>query len=183
VSSIPYAVSRALLRRLLTPQWSNLRRAALVVEWGVAKRVTAAAPRSRELAWWAARFELELIARVPASSFRPAPAVDSAHLSTRRTPGIGPRTERALWTLLGTAYDTGDMPVRAALAGAHGGRLARRALLACGIDPSLPARSIPAREWSALARLLVTDSSLHWPRLPSKLTDGAVSKRARPRGR
>lgn len=183
VSSIPYAVSTTLLRRLLTPQWTSLHRAALVVEWGFAKRVTTPAPRSRELAWWAARFELELASRVPASCFRPAPAVDSAHLSIRRRPGLGPRTESALWTLLSVAYDAGNIPVRTALAGALGGKLTRRALLACDIDPSLPARSVPAREWSGLAGLLATERSLHWPRLPNQLTDGAVFKRTRPRGR
>lgn len=178
VASIPYAVSTALLRRLLTPQWTKLRQAALVVEWGFAKRITTTAPRSREVAWWAARFELELASRVPASSFRPAPAVTSAHLSIRRRADIGLRAESALWTLLGTAYNAGDRPVRSALARSLGGRLAHRALLACDIDPSLPARSIPAREWSELARLLVKDRSLRWPRLPAELTGGTVCKRA-----
>jgi 23S rRNA (adenine-N6)-dimethyltransferase len=66
VSSIPYAASTALFRRLLGPSRSALRRAAIVVEWGFAKRVTAAVPRDAELAWWAARFEIRLGKRIPA---------------------------------------------------------------------------------------------------------------------
>jgi 23S rRNA (adenine-N6)-dimethyltransferase len=45
VGSIPYALSTALLRRLLSPQRTGLRQAALIVELGFAKRVAAARPR------------------------------------------------------------------------------------------------------------------------------------------
>lgn len=181
VSSIPYGISTALLRRLLTPQWTSLRRAALVVEWGFARRVTAAAPRDRETAWWAARFELELITRVPAASFRPEPSVDSAHLSVRRLPGMTPRVETALWTLLDTAYAAGDTTAQKALAGTIGGRLARGALGSCDVDPSLPVRSVPARAWSEIARRLVRERGLHWPRLPATLVKDGRARSAKPR--
>ena len=183
VSSIPYAISTALLRRLLTPQRTSLHRAALVVEWGFARRLTAGTPRDREAAWWAARFEMALTTRVPAAAFRPEPTVDSAHLSIRRIPGMTPHVETVLWTLLNTAYSAGDVPAHKALAGAVGGRRTRAAFSACAVDPSVHARAVPARAWSDIARLLARERGLQWPRLPAVITTDGKGRRGQPRKR
>ncbi|AYY13455.1 methyltransferase domain-containing protein [Actinobacteria bacterium YIM 96077] len=87
VASIPYAISTQLLRRLLGPDDTALVAADLVVEWGFAKRVTSSQPRNFDVAWWQARFDMWIAARVPARSFQPSPQVDSAHLVVRRRPG------------------------------------------------------------------------------------------------
>ncbi|WP_232376673.1 rRNA adenine N(6)-methyltransferase family protein [Amycolatopsis aidingensis] len=168
VASIPYAVSSALLRRLLHPCPTPLRRAALIVEWGFAKRLARTVPRNREQAWWAARFELELVRRVPARCFRPVPSVDSAVLAIRGR-NLGLRAETALWTLLGAAYRDPRGPARTAVAAALAGRKIRGPLQACGISPNEPAGTVPARRWAALARRLAADPALHWPRLPREL--------------
>lgn len=84
VANIPYAISTALLRRLLDPEETGVRGADLIVEWGFAKRMTAASPRDLETAWWQVRFELRIAGRIPARCFSPAPSVDSAHLMIRR---------------------------------------------------------------------------------------------------
>lgn len=80
VASIPFAVSTPLLRRLLTPVPARLARADVLVEWGLARRLSATRPRDLEVTWWAARFDLRLVRRIPARCFTPAPAVDAAHL-------------------------------------------------------------------------------------------------------
>src|SRR5438067_3536025 len=80
IASIPYAVSTLLFRRLLGSPRTALRRAAIIVEWGFAKRLTATVPRNLEQAWWAARFEIRLAARIPAACFSPPPRVNSALL-------------------------------------------------------------------------------------------------------
>ncbi|MBK1786037.1 ribosomal RNA small subunit methyltransferase A [Prauserella cavernicola] len=150
VASIPYSISTALVRRLLTPRTSNLRRAALIVEWGFAKRLTAAAPRSREVAWWAARFDLELERRIPPNCFQPAPTVDSAQLTIRRRARLGPGAEQALSALLDAVYRTPQRSTRAAVAEVIGGR-PHRILHACDLDPAAPAGSVRPRRWAALA--------------------------------
>ncbi|WP_246257857.1 ribosomal RNA small subunit methyltransferase A [Amycolatopsis anabasis] len=180
VSSIPYAVSTALFRRLLNPRGSRLRRAALVVEWGFAKRVTSRVPRDAELAWWAARFDIRLVRRVPAACFSPAPQVDSAHLGIRREPGLGAVGDRALWTLLDAAYRAPDRPVRAVTGFALHRRNPHRVLGGCGIDPAAPAGTVPPRRWAELARILAEDRSLHWPRLPKALTERPGGDTIRP---
>jgi 23S rRNA (adenine-N6)-dimethyltransferase len=80
VSSIPYSLSTLLLRRLLASR--SLVGADLIVEWGFARRITAA--RTKETHAWARKFDLRIARRVPASCFRPSPRVDSAHLVIRR---------------------------------------------------------------------------------------------------
>jgi 16S rRNA A1518/A1519 N6-dimethyltransferase RsmA/KsgA/DIM1 with predicted DNA glycosylase/AP lyase activity len=84
VANIPYAVSTLLLRRLLSRPRRSLAGADLVVEWGFARRVVSA--RTKETALWATRYDLRVARRIPASCFRPAPRVDSAHLVIRRKP-------------------------------------------------------------------------------------------------
>ncbi|NEE01332.1 rRNA adenine N(6)-methyltransferase family protein [Phytoactinopolyspora halotolerans] len=84
VANIPYSISTALLRRLLTPTASGLTAADLIVEWGFAKRVTAAEPRDFEVAWWQLRYQIEIVRRIPRRSFTPEPSVDSAQLRIRR---------------------------------------------------------------------------------------------------
>ncbi|WP_084628470.1 ribosomal RNA small subunit methyltransferase A [Amycolatopsis nigrescens] len=177
VSSIPYAVSSALLRRLLSPRSTPLRRAELVVEWGFAKRLTTAVPRSPELAWWAARFQLSLRKRVPAACFSPPPKVDSAHLAVRRNTGLSGRAEHALWFLLDAAYRARTAPVRTAVATALAGRNPRRALAGAGIDPAAEAGAVRPAQWAALAGRLAEDPALHWPRLPPELSGHGVTMR------
>ncbi|KAA9155786.1 methyltransferase domain-containing protein [Amycolatopsis acidicola] len=156
VASIPYALSTTLFRRLLDPQRTRLRRAALIVEWGFAKRVTAAAPRDPGLAWWAARFDIRLVRRIQAEYFRPRPRVDSALLTLERR---HTRSDRALWTLLENAYRT--PAVRA-------GKLAPGNLRAAGIEPGRPAGTVAPQRWAALADQLADDRALHWPPLPRR---------------
>ncbi|PXY20750.1 dimethyladenosine transferase [Prauserella muralis] len=150
VASIPYSISTVLLRRLLDPRATALRRAALVVEWGFARRLTAAVPRSAELAWWAARFDLRLVRRVAARCFQPAPTVDSAHLLIERRPGLGGQAGQLLRALLDAAYGDPHRPVLRVVARVTGYR-PRRPLARCGIDPVALAGTVTARQWAALA--------------------------------
>ncbi|NIJ11062.1 23S rRNA (adenine-N6)-dimethyltransferase [Saccharomonospora amisosensis] len=150
VSSIPYGISTALLRRLLGPRTTRLRRAALVVEWGFAKRLTEPLPRSTELAWWAARFDIRLLRKVPAYCFRPSPTVDSAQLLLRRRSRSTARGEQVLWALLRTAARQPTRSARStvtALAGKGAHRLLRRH----GIDPAAPTAGVRPLLWAAVA--------------------------------
>lgn len=88
VASIPFAISTVLLRRLLDPPVAPLLGADLVVEWGLARRLTQSRPRDLGVAWWAARYELRQGRRIPAGCFDPPPAVDAAHAAAR---GCRPR--------------------------------------------------------------------------------------------
>lgn len=181
ISSIPYAASTALLRRMLNPRTSGLRRAAIIVEWGFAKRITARVPRNRELAWWAARFELTLAKRVPADAFTPAPRVDSALITIRPTDRFDPTRSRALWYLLTAAYRQPTSPTQAAVGAALAGRPTAKTLAGCSIDPTAPADTITPRQWASLATVLARDPRMHWPPLPDELAGRHTGRRGRRR--
>lgn len=87
VANIPYSISTSLLRRILSPGRSPVQSIDILVEWGFAKRITAAQPRDFETAWWQLRFEMSIAGRVRPHSFAPPPSVDSAHLRIRRREG------------------------------------------------------------------------------------------------
>lgn len=169
VASIPFATSTVLLRRLLTPVPARLARAELVVEWGLARRLTAARPRDLEQAWWAARFELRLARRIPARCFRPAPAVDAAHLKVHRRRDVDARTAAVLWPLLTEAYRRPDEPARHVLGDLVAHRLGRRLLHEAGADPAGPTRSVHIGQWSRVAGALAGDRALRPPPLPKSL--------------
>ncbi len=152
VANVPFGVSTPLLRRLLTPAPGRLARADLVVEWGLAKRLTAR-PRSREQAWWAARFDLRLVRRVPAGCFRPAPSVDAAHLSIRRVSPVDTRTLALLWTLLGAVEG------RPGIESLVSYRMATRLL------------RLHSGRWLALATALAREPSVSAPPLPRSLRE------------
>ncbi|OQO92202.1 dimethyladenosine transferase [Saccharomonospora piscinae] len=157
VANPPYAVSTALLRRLLGRGRPALRCAALTVEWGLARRVTAPLPRSREVAQWACRFDLTLVRRVPARCFRPTPTVDSAVLAIRRRPMS--RSAEALATdLLDAAWHEPSRSVRALLRRSDV-RGEPRLLRRCGIEPGSRAATVPPGAWAALAVETISPSA------------------------
>ncbi|QWF78570.1 ribosomal RNA small subunit methyltransferase A [Amycolatopsis sp. CA-230715] len=171
IASIPYAISTTVLRRLLTPHRTALDRAALVVEWGFAKRISAAVPRTAELAWWSARFTIRLRKRVPAACFSPAPRVDSAHLVIERTAPGGKRFDRALWTLLDAAYRAQSAPLRQSAGRVLPYRNPNRVLRAAGLDPDARADTVRPSGWADLARRLAADDAIAWPPLPKALRE------------
>lgn len=87
VANLPYAVSTAVLRRLLSPKRTPVERIDLIVEWGFARRITDPLPRDRETAWWQHRFDVEIVHRIRPDAFDPPPSVASAHLRIRRAHG------------------------------------------------------------------------------------------------
>lgn len=84
VANPPFGLTTWLCRRLLGDRTLSLTGAELLLEWGAAKWLTEPWPRDRELASWAARYDIRLVRRVPATSFSPLPSADAAHVSVRR---------------------------------------------------------------------------------------------------
>lgn len=127
VANIPFAISTDLLRRLMTPEDTPLATADLIVEWGLAKRLTAKQPRDFEAAWWQARFDLRIGCRISAGAFDPPPSVDAAHLIARRRSGLRGAAGREAWARLRAAYGITGGPSRPPRANPHrGGRSRRR---------------------------------------------------------
>jgi 23S rRNA (adenine-N6)-dimethyltransferase len=169
VSSIPFGVSTPLLRRLLSPVGARLARADLVVEWGLARRLTAARPRDLEAAWWAGRYELTLIRRIPSRCFTPAPSVHAAHLSVRPRSDVDTRAAAVLWPLLSAVYRRPNVPARHVLGDLVAHRFAQRLLRDRGADPTAPAAAVGVGVWTRAAAVVAGQRGVHVPRLPRAL--------------
>jgi 23S rRNA (adenine-N6)-dimethyltransferase len=156
VASIPFAVTTRLLRRLLDDPRGPLLGADLLVEWGVARRLTAPVPRDLATAWWAARFDLRLRRRVPAACFSPPPKVDAAHLQVRpRALASDPAGQRLLRGMLRDAFAHPSQPLRAVAATSFAGtglshRRLGRVLATAGLDPGAAAASPTGAQWHDL---------------------------------
>jgi 23S rRNA (adenine-N6)-dimethyltransferase len=141
VANIPFATTAALLRRLLDRGGPPVTRADLVVEYGVARRLTGR-PRDAEARWWSIRFGLKITRRLPAGCFRPPPRVDAALVTISRYP-LSSAAERRLARLLTQADRQPGRAVRKLVADPA-------ALRAAGIDPAQPAGTVTPQGWRAL---------------------------------
>lgn len=84
VANPPFALTTALLRRLLDDPSRGPRRADLVLQLAVARKRSHQPPSTLHSAAWAPWWTFELGARIDRSAFRPAPDVDAAVLTIRR---------------------------------------------------------------------------------------------------
>lgn len=81
-ANLPFHLTTAALRRLLAaPHW---RKAILLTQWEVARRRAGVGGGSLLTATWSPWFEFELVTRVPARAFRPAPSVDGGIFTATR---------------------------------------------------------------------------------------------------
>ncbi|MDQ3717045.1 MAG: 23S ribosomal RNA methyltransferase Erm [Actinomycetota bacterium] len=82
VSNVPFGITTPLLRRLLAQQrWHT---AVLMLQWEVARKRAGVGGTTMLTASWWPWYEFVLDRRVPASAFRPPPAVDAGILIIRR---------------------------------------------------------------------------------------------------
>ena len=131
------------------------------MEFGLAKRLTAANARDAESAWWSCRYDLTVRRRIPARCFTPAPHVDAAHLGVRPR-AVNRRTAAILWALLSAAYAQPTRAARFTLNGLAPRRLTHRLL------GDADARSVHTGQWLTLARTLGADRTVLTPPLPSR---------------
>ncbi|GAA4204394.1 ribosomal RNA small subunit methyltransferase A [Actinocatenispora rupis] len=149
VANLPFAVGTAALRRLLDGD-APLLGADLLVEWGFARRLTAAVPRDAGTAWWAARYELRIVRRVAPAAFSPAPRVAAAHLRIRPR-AVDRRALRPLRAMLTAAYRRPGGTVAATLDAVVPRGRAHRLARSTGISPPAAAGTVTPEQWLALA--------------------------------
>ena len=159
VANIPYHITSPLLHAFLEGERPP-ELTVLLVQLEVAERVAAPAGGMSYLSVFAQNVATaEVVARVPASAFEPAPAVDSAILRLRRRER--PAVE------VGSARQSFHRVVQAGFRQrrkqVHNG-LARElpvereaveeALAACGVDPDRRPQTLSVDEWACLAERL-----------------------------
>lgn len=159
VANLPYAITAPVLRHFLEgvppPELT-----VVLVQWEVAERITA---RPGDLSVLAHSVQLyvepEIVARVPAASFHPVPAVDSAVLRMRRRPRLAVDVDDVgrLFRVIKAGFLQPRKQLGNALPGgmaAMGLKLGREraleALATAGIDPVRRAETVTLAEWAAL---------------------------------
>jgi 16S rRNA (adenine1518-N6/adenine1519-N6)-dimethyltransferase len=163
VANLPYAITSAVLRHLLeaAPPPALI---VVLVQWEVAQRITA---RPGDLSVLAHSVQLyaapEIVARVPAASFVPAPAVDSAvlRLRVRPRPAVDVPDVHGLMRVIKAGFLHARKQLGNGLPGglaAMGVRLEREqvaaALRAASVEPSRRAETLTLEEWAAVYQAL-----------------------------
>jgi 16S rRNA (adenine1518-N6/adenine1519-N6)-dimethyltransferase len=155
VANLPYAITSALLRHFLEAQ-AKPDLIVVLVQWEVAQRITAGPGDLSVLAHSVQIYaEPEIVARVPAAGFVPAPAVDSAVLRLRVRPH--PAVDVDVDALM-RVIKAGFLQARKKLSNALPAGLASMgqpvekeglvaALVAAGVDPGRRAETVTLEEW------------------------------------
>lgn len=163
VANLPYAITSAVLRHFLEAAVPP-ERSVVLVQHEVAERITAGPGALSVLAHSVQIYaEPELVARVPAASFFPAPAVDSAVLLLRRRPRLAVEVDSVdrLFRVIKAGFLHARKQLGNALPGglaAMGHKLPREqvqaALAAAGVAPQRRAETLTLEEWARLYKAL-----------------------------
>lgn len=145
VSNVPFDSTTRLLRSLLDDSRSRLERAALILQWEVARKRSRERPSTLLGLSWAPWWTLEHVRRIPAIAFRPPPAVDAGILTVARrtSPLLPPSDAGPFRRLLRTSFSLGPRHLVSALE-----------LRRLGLAPGAAARDLGVEEWVAIFRFL-----------------------------
>jgi 16S rRNA (adenine1518-N6/adenine1519-N6)-dimethyltransferase len=163
VANLPYAITSAALRHFLEAEHKPATMVVLV-QWEVALRITA---RPGDLSVLAHSVQIyaepEIVARVPASGFFPAPAVDSAVLCllVRPRPAVDVDDVSQLMRVIKAGFLQARKKLSNALPSglaAMGVRVEKEravaALEAAGVDPGRRAETVTLEEWAGIYQSL-----------------------------
>lgn len=158
VSNVPFGITTPLLRRLLAQQrWHT---AVLMLQWEVARKRAGVGGTTLLTASWWPWYEFALDRRVPASAFRPPPAVDAGILIIRRReqPLVAVSERRPYQQLVRAVFTSAGRGLGQILLG----QLPRRAVTSWLRDNGLRSDSLPrdltATTWVALYQTARGDS-------------------------
>lgn len=157
VGNLPFHQTTTMLRRILhAPAWT---RAALLVQWEVARRRAGVGGASMMTAQWWPWFGFRLECRVPAAAFRPRPGVDGGLLTmVRRQRPLVPSEQRARYQEFVRRVFTGKGRNLAEMLTSAAPGASRRQVREWVRRQRLPAAALPkhlsAEQWTELFTLL-----------------------------
>jgi 23S rRNA (adenine-N6)-dimethyltransferase len=159
--NIPFALTAAILRRLLDDPGSPLMRADLLLQYEVARKRASMWPSTLASLLWLPWWEFCLVRHLSRSSFEPSPPVDAAMLSiTRRAaPLLPPEQRQQFARLLRAAFRRAPQPVRRSLGDVASANAWRRFARDRGIDSAASPRDLDVFDWVDLFRLARAEDS------------------------
>ncbi len=150
VANLPFAITTAILHRLLDDPAGPLLRADIIVQWHAALKRANPLPATLLTLSWAPWFEFTVTRRIPAAKYRPPPAVDTGVLTITRRPDplLDPSERAGYLALLRRGFTRANAPLRRALPGAGD---ASRAL---GVPSGARPVDLDAAQWTHMYRLI-----------------------------
>jgi len=154
VANIPYHITSPLLHGFLEGERPP-ELVVLLVQAEVAERVAAPPGQMSYLSIFAQNVaEVDIVTRVPAAAFEPAPSVDSALLRLRRkAPVVPPGDRREPFYRLGQAgFRQRRKQLHNALSRELGAdrQVLAAAFAACGVEPEQRAQTLTVEQWACL---------------------------------
>jgi 16S rRNA (adenine1518-N6/adenine1519-N6)-dimethyltransferase len=177
VANIPYYITAPILRLFLEGEY-RAERMVMMVQWEVAQRLAALPGDMSALSVFAqVHAAVEIVRRVPATSFLPPPAVDSAiiRLYRRAQPLVPPEEQTYFFRVVRAGFSAKRKMVHNALDAAlpNAGSTIDTALEAAGIARTRRAETLSIAEWLALSRALRLDRE-HLPRAERLATQATL---------
>ena len=150
VGNVPFAITTAILRRLLDDAGSALKGADLIVQDGLVRKRAATRPSTMLALRWQPWWQLQAERHLPAACFDPPPQVDAALLAIRpRRPALLPAERAASYrAFLDAGFTRDARPVRRALALPP--RTWKRFARARGLAPDARPHELDVWDWVAL---------------------------------
>ncbi|HET9540445.1 MAG TPA: 16S rRNA (adenine(1518)-N(6)/adenine(1519)-N(6))-dimethyltransferase RsmA [Candidatus Limnocylindria bacterium] len=155
VANIPYHITSPLLHGFLEGERPP-ELVVLLVQAEVAERIAAPPGQMSYLSVFAQNVaEVEIVTRVPAAAFEPAPTVDSAVLRLRRrsTPVVPPGGQREpFYRLVQAGFRQRRKQLHNALSRELGAdrQVLAEAFAACGVEPEQRAQTLTLEQWACL---------------------------------
>ncbi|MDG0875714.1 rRNA adenine N(6)-methyltransferase family protein [Paenibacillus thiaminolyticus] len=171
VSNIPFSITTPILRMLMDAPASSFQRAALILDYGAAKGLTARLIRHPRLLIWRTGFDIELVKLIPRHYFAPPPSVDTAMVLIRRKaqPPVAPKHSHTFAALAEYALKRPDLPLHAALQGIFTPPQMKHLVRCLGISRDIPACALNERQWGIVFQtMLERVESYRWPRRQRK---------------
>jgi 23S rRNA (adenine-N6)-dimethyltransferase len=172
--NIPFAITTALLRRLLDDPSGPLVGADLLVQLEVARKRASIAPSTLLTLGWAPWWTFALQRRIAASAFQPSPSVDAGLLvAARREPSLLHARDRAAYLdLVRRAFRRASWPVRRSLRDVVPAAAWKQLVRERGLAPDALPRDLDVFDWVAL-----------WQRAAHRVSADSTSPHQRPSSR
>jgi 23S rRNA (adenine-N6)-dimethyltransferase len=155
VGNIPFALTTAILKRLLDDPTTGLLRADLIVQFEGGRKRSAVWPTTLLSLGWMPWWDFRLVRHLHAAAFDPPPSVDAGVLSiSRRDKALVPlELRREYRAFLRQAFRKANLPIPRALSGQIASGILQRAMRERGIPASARPTDLDVSDWAAVFAL------------------------------
>lgn len=152
VGNIPFALTTAILKRLLDDPTTPLSRADLIVQFEAARKRSSPWPTTLLSLGWLPWWQFHLARHLHGAAFDPAPSVDAGVLSVsrRETQLLFPERRDEYRAFLRQAFRKANLPIQRALGEQIPPGTLKRLMRERGIPPSARPTDLDVTDWVAL---------------------------------